>query len=63
MILVSLLITYVLARLCSELVANLPVPEPNEIMFPASGRCSPPDPEPEQAERRAEIDGDNVFYF
>jgi hypothetical protein len=51
MIWVSLLVTWVLARLCNDLIADLPPPSP------------PPDPEPEQAERRAEIDGDNVFYF
>jgi hypothetical protein len=50
MIWVSLLVTYILARLCGELVANLPAPEP-----------LPPDaPEPD---RRAEIHNDNVFYF
>lgn len=61
MILVALLVTYVLARLCGELVANLPAPEPDNINFPASGRCYPPNaPEPD---RRAEIREDNVFYF
>jgi hypothetical protein len=51
MIWISLLVTWLLARLCNDLIATLPPPEP------------PPDPEPEQAERRAEIDGDKVFYF
>jgi hypothetical protein len=51
MICVSLLVTWLLARLCNDLIANLPPP------------ALPQDPEPEQADRRAEIDGDNVFYF
>jgi hypothetical protein len=51
MIFVSLLVTWALARLCNDLIADLPPPAP------------PPEPEPEQADRRASIDGDNVFYF
>lgn len=51
MIWVAVLVTCVLARLCNDLIADLPPPEP------------PPNTEPEQADRRAEIDGDNVFYF
>jgi hypothetical protein len=47
MIWVALLVTWVLARLCANLVADLPDP--------------PPAAEPD--DRRAEIDGENVFYF
>jgi len=51
MIWVVLIVTWVLARLCNDLIADLPPP------------AQPPEPEPEQADRRAEINGDNVFYF
>jgi hypothetical protein len=51
MIWVALLVTWLLARLCNDLIADLPPP------------ALPPDPEPEQPDRRAEIHNDNVFYF
>ena len=47
MIWVALLVTWLLARLCADLVADLPDPTP----------AVEPD------DRRAEIDGENVFYF
>ena len=47
MIWVALLVTWLLARLFADLVAELPDP--------------PPAPEPD--DRRAKIDGENVFYF
>jgi len=47
MIWVAMLTTWVLLRLCADLVADLP------DLTPAA--------KPE--DRRAEIDGENVFYF
>jgi len=47
MIWVALLTTWALLRLCADLVADLPDPPPAA----------------ETDDRRAEIDGENVFYF